>query len=77
MAMKLNAYVARSLDGKIVDWGDKDYQYDAQNNPLLSFKNHFVNSRSFTFDFVGEKLWSDLKLIINDPKMPDNPYDYW
>ena len=57
MALKLNAHVARCLHGKKIEYKVDGSDYDDVSNPLNAFQNHFNMSRSFTGDFIGEKLW--------------------
>jgi len=53
MALKLNAHVARCLHGKKLDLSDERCPCFSDGNPLVSFKNHFNMSSSFTFDALG------------------------
>jgi hypothetical protein len=70
MALKLNAWVARGLHGKNKVYPDENVMYDEETNPLATFRNHFRESRMFTTDVIGLKLWEELLPIIGDPAMP-------
>ena len=70
--MQEEAYI-----GKKIDYSDDKCLYDIKANPLIGFQNHFNNSWSFTNDELGMSLWSQLMDIINDPNMPDSPFNFW
>jgi len=53
-ALKHNAYVARGLHGKQLEMKVEGSLNDWECNPLVAFKNHFNQFRSFTDDAIGE-----------------------
>ena len=77
MALKLNAWVARGLHGKKREYPNGVDMYGEDANPLLGFMNHFRDSRLFTADMIGLQLWEELKPIVDDPEMPQNPHNFW
>ena len=76
-ALRLNAYVARGLHGKKLEYKADNSPYDEDCNPFVAFRNHFNHFHQFTSDVVGEQLWAELLPIIDDPKMPKSPFNYW